>query len=181
MDSSSTVATPLLAGFALTMATIVITNADKFRWADWVLAHLTIAVVSLVMCVQAAQWTRTFRVRPWEVAEWWPEMDSSKQAILIDELVNHDERRQLWGGIQTWTYRIGVVFLLAGVAAALVPPTRAGDISLARWIAIGVAGLAFVAEVAWVLVSNKLVSPPKKVAATDSHAGDDGDEVAGSE
>jgi hypothetical protein len=71
-EGSGAVATPLLAGFALTTVTIVLTGASNFRWPDLVLALLTASVVSFVMCVQAAQWARTFRVDPREAAAWWP-------------------------------------------------------------------------------------------------------------
>ena len=52
LDQSGSVATPLFAGFALTVAVLVIGSDDKFRWPDLVLVCLAISFVALLMSVQ---------------------------------------------------------------------------------------------------------------------------------
>lgn len=152
LDQSGSVATPLMAGFALTMATIVIASPQPFRWSNPVLLMLTLAIVSLVMSVQAAQSTRAFLVRPDEIALWWPHMTAEQRKSRISEAVEHHRSRHRWSLRQRWTYRVGVLALLTGLTLALVPPEPGkGDdaISWVRWGAVAVGAVGVVVELAW--------------------------------
>jgi hypothetical protein len=153
-----------MAGFALTMASIVLTSADSSRWSNGVLLLLTIAVVSLLMSVQAAQSTRAYRVRPDGLLLWWPRMDEEDPAASKLELTTHDAKRQQWSTCQRVTYRIGLLALLAGLARALAPQTRAPSddpISCVRWAAVADGALSFVIELAWT-AKNVLTFPSTK-------------------
>lgn len=153
MESSGAVAAPLLAGFALTMAALVLTSPDRFRWPNLVLLLLTVAVICLVMSVQAAQWTRSFRVRPKEVDEWWPEMTTLEFDDQKSELLAHHLSRKMWVGRQRTAYQLGIVGLLAGLAFALVPPNPAPGVAVSnvRWLAVALAFVGFGLEVLWVI------------------------------
>ena len=151
-----------MAGFALTMASLVLTSAAAFRWPSMVLLLLTLAVVSLVMSIQAAQWTRTFRVRPEEVEAWWPMMSPLQRAGRVNEILKHDQSRILWSARQRRSYRLGILALLGGLAVALVPPvpaTGTPGVSAVRWAAIFVGIAGFALELAWICV-NALASKP---------------------
>src|SRR5688572_17976474 len=147
LEQSGSTATPLLAGFALTMASLVLTSAHSFRLPDIVLVLLTVSVVSLVMSVQAAQWTRTFRVRPEEVQAWWPKMNADQRESCILDIREHHHLRKTWARRQRLTYRLGLLALLSGFAVALVPPD---SVSVMRWVAFGVGCFGFALELLWI-------------------------------
>lgn len=152
LEQSGSVATPLLAGFGLTMATLVLTSPGTFRWSNAVLLLLTVAVVSLIMSMQSAQSSRAYLVRPDEIAAWWPHMTTLQRKDRIVEAISHDRKRHRWSSIQRWTYRAGVLALLGGFALALVPPEPGkGDdpISWVRWAAVIAALLGLLAELVW--------------------------------
>jgi hypothetical protein len=153
LDQTGSIATPLMAGFALTTALLVLTAADTFtRWPNATLLLLTISVVSLVMSVQAAQWARSFRVHPSDVQNWWPDMTDGQRAMCVEEVHRHHEARVMWSAVQRWTYRTGLVALLAGLTVALVPavpPPGAEPISNIRWLAVAVSGIGVATELAW--------------------------------
>lgn len=157
LDQTGSIATPLMAGFALTTALLVLTTtAATFRWPNLALLLLTISVVLLVMSVQAAQWARSFRVHPGEVQHWWPNMTPGDRAMWQQEVARHHEARALWSSVQRWTYRPGLLALLAGLTVALVPPVPgpgAPSISQVRWAAVGVSCCGVLLEAIWIGMS----------------------------
>jgi hypothetical protein len=144
------VATPLLAGFAITVIAIVLQTPNTFRWSDWVLLLLTIASGSLITSVQAGHSAQAYLVTPYEAAEWWPDPSESIVADLEAELLAHKRAYDHWVAIQAFTYHLGVVALLSGIAVALVPPTGIG-VSSVRWIAVALACLFVAIELSWIL------------------------------
>jgi hypothetical protein len=152
-EASGSIAVPLLAGFALTIATIVITSPDKFRWKDLTILFLVIAVVLFIGCLQAAQWARAYQVAPREAAAWWPGATQPQLGALETELRQHHSSRVTWVHRQQRTYRGGILALLLGLTSALVPPGAADQVSLLRWAAVGVAALGSFAEFSWITLA----------------------------
>ena len=149
------------------MASLVLTSASAFRWPSMVLLLLTLAVVSLVMSIQAAQWTRTFRVRPEEVEPWWPNMSSMQRSGRVNEVLEHDRSRMLWSDRQRRTYRVGLLALLGGLAVALIPPAPAKGapgVTGVRWAAVGVGFIGFALELAWIALGVRAARPMPRMS-----------------
>lgn len=150
-EGSGTTATPLFAGFALTVATLVIQNSTAFRWPDVALLLLVTATLSLVVSVQAAQWTRAYRVTPREVVAWWPDA-GQHTSQLEDEIRGHHDIYVRWRERQAATYHLGLIMLLSAFAVALVPP---GELTTTRMIVVILAALGVVFELVWLLLARR--------------------------
>jgi len=64
VQSMGTVAAPLLAGFSLTLATIVLTSAQQIRWPGVTLVFATIATATLIGSLQFTFWAGCGRCLP---------------------------------------------------------------------------------------------------------------------
>jgi hypothetical protein len=59
----------------------------------------------------------------------------------------HVQRFEYWADLARWAYNVAILALTVGVGAILVPN---GHISGGRWVAIGLASVAFIAEAVWI-------------------------------
>jgi hypothetical protein len=148
IDSMGAVAAPLLAGFAVTFAGLVLSSPDRFRWVSLTLFCLTAAAAFLIAALQFTFRARLYAVTPTEIEQWFPDAETPERQ---DEM--RREQRESHAAYTTWAtrgrtaYNAGIVFFASGFAAALVPPGAVSDGHLA---AIILAVLAAAAEVCWI-------------------------------
>lgn len=165
IQAAGAFAAPILAGFSVTMISIILPSlGDKTKPAFTRLPELTLlllvlAALCLIAAVQAAVVARSWDVSPASYREWWPnefsaEVDAAPSARVINSQRQAFEKNLLWSKVTRLAYNIGVIALLAGVTVALVPPT---DISPARWLVIGVAGMGALAEATWTVITSPVV------------------------
>ncbi len=151
IEMMGSVAAPLLAGFSLTLLILIITNPDAFRWPGPVLVALAFAAVTLISVVQFTFWARSCTVTPDELKSWWPDLETEERRVVVrGEQLAHERARRTWSRRARWSYRLGIITLLLGMAIALIPP---GHVTTARWIASSVVLLGLLFEVLWVIAA----------------------------
>jgi len=104
--------------------------------------------------VQCSFWARQYAITPEEIELWRPEYPAERKAAL-QRL--HRRGFAIWARRFNVSYRTAILLLLAGVTVALVPP---GTIGAGRSIAIAVAAVGFLGELAWVLATWLLRGSP---------------------
>jgi len=155
LQTAGTIAAPLLAGFSFTLVALVLTSPSRVRWPDATLVPLTMAGLLLITAVQCAFWARRWDVTPTEILSWWPDFDGLPETIreqVFREQHTHSERQVRWARATRVAYDGGILSLLAGMTVLLVPPVRESILSF-RGLAVLLALVGFVAELAWIVVS----------------------------
>jgi MFS family permease len=153
-SSAAAVAAPLLAGFALTLAGLVLQVQNDLKWPDAALAVLVGSVLALLGAVQFGVWARQYAVTPAQLKEWLPSLDD--KALLRAQYAHQIEHAR-WYSRFRGAYHVGIMLLLAGLAVALVPDK---DTDEWRYVAIGLAGLGVVGELTWIWAGRQIT--PKK-------------------
>lgn len=150
-DAIGNVAAPLLAGFSVSTIGIVLTAEPAIRWPGAVFITLTLAAASFIMCLQCNFHARVYFYSPADAADWWSESDFKERHEDIQAEQEHD-----FGIWYTWMnrarrlYNLGVFALWAGIAFALMPPSRESQaVATGRWVAVGIAGIVMVIELLW--------------------------------
>jgi MFS family permease len=142
------VAAPLLAGFAVTLAGLVITAPKHFRWQNATLVFLSLAAFALVAALQFTFRARQFAVTPREMADWWPDAYGEyRQEELRWELREHRREYKKWANLARYAYNFGLLAFAAGFTCAIIPR---GSISGGRLAAIILAIIAVIAEACWI-------------------------------
>jgi len=148
IDSMGGIAAPLLAGFAVTIALLVLSTPQAFRFVSLTLGLLLIAASALIAALQFTFRARQYSVTPAEIEVWWPDAkDPGRRHELEHEQREHRTAYQRWSNIARVAYNVGILFFVCGLTAALFPP---GSISGARIIVIVLALLAAAAELCWI-------------------------------
>lgn len=150
IDSMGSVAAPLLAGFAVTVATLILTNPDVPRWPNPTLALLLVAAFLLGASVQFTFRARLFAVTPADIEVWWPEPDEWQVRRMRQEQRYHRARYRVWSHRGRVAYNAGIVSFLVGITCTLIPH---GQVSDGRLAVIALAALAAAAEAVWVMLS----------------------------
>jgi hypothetical protein len=179
IGAAGTVVAPLLAGFSVTLIVLtlqVVSSAPapapttgavsgeiksapppQILHPDIALALLVAATAALLAAVQCAFWARQYQANPEEIEWWWGDLDD-----LDDEFVRSNwemaRREQIglytlqmrWIGRFRIAYHAGILLVLGALVVLLIP---SGDISIARGTAIGLAILATLAEIAWIVAT----------------------------
>lgn len=150
VQSLSGTAAPLLAGFCLTVLTLVLQGPGQFRYPGAMLLLLTSAIVLLLTCVQCGFWARQYFAAPDEAASWFPDFESSpeRRDRVQEEQRSYYAAYLFWANLARLTYAMGIVAVYSALAASLVPTTDSPGSRL-RVVAALVFTLAAVAEVAW--------------------------------
>lgn len=157
VESMSTIAAPLLAGFSITLIGVLSQAPEKFRLLGPALVALTLAAALFIMSVQCGFWARQYLWSPGEAQAWHPAGTEDPGHAGQAELVRAQRRAAL--GYQGWSrraktfYSHGLFALLFGLAAALVPHggTASGSEHAPwRWTAAGIAALVLLFEIFWV-------------------------------
>jgi hypothetical protein len=150
VQSLSGTAAPLLAGFCLTVLTLVLQGPDRFRYPGAMLLLLTSAIVLLLTCVQCGFWARQYYAAPDEAASWFPDFESSaeRRDRVQQEQRSYYASYLFWANLARLTYAMGIVAVYSALAASLVPKSDSADSRL-RTVAALVFAVAAVAEVVW--------------------------------
>jgi hypothetical protein len=148
-------AAPLLAATSFTMMALLLSSPlQSFaRWPNAALTLFLIGGLAQIAAVQATMWARRYDTSPAELAAWYPEevTDGTPSDWLRNVQIGHAELNERWANRTRLVYHAGIVMLLAGLVATVVP---VGHITAARWVLIlvGVAGLA--GEVLWIVAAS---------------------------
>jgi hypothetical protein len=168
VQTMTSVAAPLLAGFSIAVIGVVAQAPSSFRLPGVTLTVLTVTAVLLVACIQVGFRARAVLYSKGEIDSWWPE-EERKVDPRIDYSVrvnqNNDYRK--WLGYHKRArqfYNLAIISLAFGISTALIPPLYYGTIdhpiqlsqleSIARWVATGLAACAGLGETAWWISDN---------------------------
>ena len=156
VETLSTIAAPLLAGFSITLAGVIIQASERFRFPGIALLLLVIAGVLLLSCVQCGFWARHYYMRPGDAIEWWPDYESNlhRRKMLVNEQRQSYARYKRWSKLARHTYSFGIVVFLLGIMVTLIP-TGAGWQSKVQWGAVSVAALAAAGELIWLMSASR--------------------------
>jgi len=140
-DTMTGVAAPLLAGFTVSLATLVVQGQDDFKWPGVCVLAFTLSAVLLITAVQAGFWVRYYR----------PAVDTAGRFRTVPT------RRQytLWNRVARRTYNGGIFLLLLGLAGVLAPRDPGDPL---RWVAAAVAALAAISELLWMWYARSLAT-----------------------
>lgn len=157
MESLTTIASPLLAGFCIALIGVLAQAPEKFRLLGLALLALTVAAVMFIMAVQCGFWARQYLWTPDDAQAWHPGNNPANPAAPGSaELIRAQRRAALgyegWGRRARNFYSFGLFALLLGLAAVLVPQGQGGGSEHApwRWVAAATALSMLLFEVFWV-------------------------------
>lgn len=155
MDTVGTVASPLLAGFALASVVVISDNSSNFRWPGIGILALSVAAISFLGALEASFNARRFIWSAADVADWWPEI---KHGSDDEDNLRAEQARafRLWENWVGWARRMyngGLLALLVGLSAAIPPPPGTHVEAVLRWVAAGVVFMAFIAELSWMTIA----------------------------
>ncbi|MFF5293066.1 hypothetical protein [Paractinoplanes globisporus] len=148
-------AAPLLAATSFTMIALLLSSPlQSFaRWPNAALTLLLLAGLAQIAVVQATMWTRRYDTSPAELAAWYPqEITGGTPSDWLRNLqVGHAELNERWANRTRFIYHVGIVMLLAGLVATVVP---ARHISTPRWILIFTAAAGLAGEIFWIVAAS---------------------------
>jgi hypothetical protein len=152
IDTVTTIAAPLLAGFSVATIGVIASSSDKFRWPGVTLLMLTAAAILLVTSLQCGFFARQHLYSARDVGDWWPEEDRTPASNERLQREQHEDiqRWRRWVPRARYTYDVGIVTLALGVAAALVPPSDSGAQVDWRWAAASLAAAGAIGELVWI-------------------------------
>jgi hypothetical protein len=149
-ETLSTIAAPLLGGFSVALAGVVMQADEAFRFPGVALLLLSIATVLLLLCVQCGFWARHHFATPDQMIAWWRDYEASPQRqrmVVLEQRRSYDLYKR-WAGRARRAYRYGILAFMAGIMVTLVPEGTGWQPRI-RWAAVAVMGAAVVAEVLW--------------------------------
>jgi MFS family permease len=152
------IAAPLLAGFSVTFAGLVLSSPTSFRWVNLTLALLLAAAFSLIATLQFTFRARQWAVLPSEIEQWWPDAKERADQLQTEQRT-HRTNHRMWANLARHAYNLGILLFLGGLSSATFPP---GAVSMSRVAVIAVAALGFVAEGAWFLSTLRRSSPASR-------------------
>lgn len=160
-DSAGSVAAALFAGFSLTLIGLIVPDTTEFRWPGFGLFLLAFAAVLFIASVQCAFWAKEYAITPEDLDMWYRDM-SQRDKVAYQR--GHQINFRRWVRRMNTSYRWGILFLLSGMAIALVPKTSLGS---ARAAAISIVGLGFLVELLWIFSTWLLDGTPSIVFNDD--------------
>jgi hypothetical protein len=153
-----TVASPLLAGFAVSLIGIVSASRSAFVAPDALLALGTFGAGALVFAMQLGFWAEQHYLEPSRYVDWHP-------LAALDPVALYELRREQHNDWRRWDwyraragrfYRLGILSLLAAVAVATLPPTMPRFLprfDLASYLPSVVAVAWLALETSWIVSS----------------------------
>jgi hypothetical protein len=145
------VVAPLLAGFSLAAAAILVTTnvAGTVPMANWALASFSVASVLFVFAIQYQGSASGYAVPPEERLGWWPEATVDPAALQAARQNQAEDfaiatRQSGRAGV---CYDLALLAFLTGLALLVVPTSW----SIARIVAVVAAVLAGVMQVLWIV------------------------------
>lgn len=115
----SGVAAPLLAGFSVTLMTVVAADTAKFRWPGPAILLLVAEAMLFILAVQSGFWARQYLASPADVLA-WSDDDLDRAAAQAHE-------RRGYAGFAAWArrsstfYSLGLLTLMLGLACIVIP------------------------------------------------------------
>jgi hypothetical protein len=153
IETLSTIAAPLLAGFSFTLLVLVIQSPEKLRWPDVAAFGLTITGVLMITAVQCGFWARLYSAKPSEAIEWHPDFPTPEgRKAVREDMWRHAQRFKTWSRRARVAYNSGIVVLFLAVSALLVPKTSFNKIPVMRWLVIVVPLLGATIELGWAIL-----------------------------
>jgi hypothetical protein len=150
IDSMGTIAAPLLAGFSVALAAVVLTTPSSFHWHNACASLLTGAMLALIATVQFAFRARQYAVTPADLEVWWStDAEAGTRSVLRRTQRYHKREFERWSNRARMAYNAGLVLFLAGVVAMLAPHKMAG-MSLGRLLPPGLATVGLLIELGWI-------------------------------
>jgi hypothetical protein len=157
LQAMGTVAAPLLAGFSVTLATVVLTSAQQIRWPGVTVLLATIATGSMVTSLQFTFWARGATVSPDDMRQWWDDADQPDgRHELVKEMRRFQAVYAAYSKRARNAYNVGIISLLLALAIALVPPAGFSQPAL-RWTAAALAMVAALFDLAWALLGERRI------------------------
>ncbi|MGY1633364.1 hypothetical protein ACI784_16815 [Geodermatophilus sp. SYSU D01186] len=144
----TTAAAPLLSGFSVTLAAVVVTDHDKVRWPGVAVITAVTAAVLLGSCVQFGAWARQHSVVPADFREWFEDSYAQRRELFVQEASRQNRVYDIHARRARSSYSVGITLLLVALGVAVVPPDGA-DQAVLRWAAACVAWMAGILESAW--------------------------------
>jgi hypothetical protein len=153
MDSVGTVASPLLAGFALASVVVISDDARNFRWPGAGILALSVAAIFFLGALEATFNARRYIWSPADVADWWPKFTAVPEAAkkLRAEQIEAFARWTRWIAWARRMYNAGLLALLLGLSSAIPPPPGNETEAALRWVAASAVSAAFVVELIWMI------------------------------
>lgn len=149
LQSFTTVAAPLLAGFSLTIAAVVLTDADKLRWPGAAALAAIGGAVFLIAAVQFGGWARQHAVTPDDYRSWFDDADANGLRLFVREMERQHAVYRIHKARAQLTYNIGIILLLLAIGVAVAPTAAEATQVGFRWIAAVIAWLAALVEALW--------------------------------
>jgi hypothetical protein len=110
IDSMGGIAAPLLAGFSVTLALLVISTPQAFRFVNATLALLLVAAFALIAALQFTFRARQYAVSPSQIVEWWPDAESDERLQeLRHEQREHRKEFTRWANPARYAYNVGIL------------------------------------------------------------------------
>lgn len=144
-NTLGTTASPLLAGFSMTLIGLIVGNSsagDAIKFPDWTLAVLFIATVLFVLAVQFTVVARKFNLTEVEYKRRTPEMDDAARRGAYGVAMGCF---CLWMDRARLSFIFGLAFLFLGLAGVMLPR----DPSCFRLVLSGLTILFALGELAW--------------------------------
>jgi hypothetical protein len=135
---------PLLAGFSITMAAVVVADNDKLRWPGAAALLATLAAIAMVTAIQLGAKAQAHDVSPAHYVDWFDDTVDERR-VYVDEMRREHTLYGISAGRARRAFNIGVTLIYAGLTSALVP--QDGDAQpLLRLAAAGCALVAALVE-----------------------------------
>jgi hypothetical protein len=148
IDGMGTVAAPFLAGIAIALAVLVISNPTDFGEEGMSLFALVLATTALVSCVECAFWARQYAVTPSQFLEWGPPDNGWLEAEQAAALASFES----WSKWARRAYNFGILGFAWAIVAMLVPAGGLKDASDWRLAAFALAGLWLAYQIVQILI-----------------------------
>jgi hypothetical protein len=145
------IAAPLLAGVSVALTALVIQNEAPFYCPNVILLCLVGAAIAFGAAVQFAFRAREFAATPPEIEMWWANpADPEQREELRVEQRYHRQQHQRWANRARHAYNIGLLGLLLGLVALLIPREGLDDASFGRVVVVALAVFGLGLELAWI-------------------------------
>lgn len=149
IDGMGAVAAPFLAGIAIALAVLVISNPTDFGEEGMSLFALVLATTALVSCVECSFWARQYAVTPSQFLEWGAsQSDGWLEAEQKAALASFDS----WSKWARRAYNLGILGFAWAIVAMLVPAGGLKDADDWRLAAFALAGAWLIYEILQMLV-----------------------------
>lgn len=157
IESVSSATLPLLAGFSTTAVVVVSDDASNFKLPGATILAFTIAAVALIAAVQFSYHARiSLSELPGREGVSRPSQDLIHSETSAEQVSQQHDGYYKQGLTRTkqtrWAYDVGLLSLLVGLGLAVAPVHVTGVQADLRWVACGLAFLAFVVELVWTVL-----------------------------